>query len=206
MPPTPLQRPDGRGLRVLGTTVYPLHGKRHRAELSRTDIEAFLNSLAHRHLSASSQAQALNALVFLYRDVLETPLDWLEQLDRPRRAQKLPAVLTLEQVGLVLQGMTGPEQLMARLIYGSGMSIGECITLPVKDLLWTHQTIHIQSGKGAKDRTTLLPTQLTRELRAQVDAVATLHAKRVARGQGYAPMPDALGRKFAAASRSLAWQ
>jgi integron integrase len=182
------------------------HGKRHPSELSRADIEGFLNSLAGRHLSASSQAQALNALVFLYRDVLRKPFDWLERLDRPRRPQRLPSVLTIEQVGLVLRGMRGSELLMARLIYGSGMRIGECVSLRIKDLLWAQQAIHIHGGKGAKDRTTLLPAQLSQILRVQVEAVAALHARRVARGQGFAPMPDALARKYAPASRSLPWQ
>ncbi len=182
------------------------HRKQHPLQLGRPDIEAFLNSIAARHLSASSQAQALNALVFLYREVLEKPFDWLERLDRPRRAKRLPSVLSVEQVGRVLREMHGTEQLMAQLIYGSGLRISECLSLRVKDLLWGHGTIHVHGGKGDKDRTTVLPRPLVPALRAQVDAVAQLHRRRLQRGQGYAPMPDALARKFRSAAGSLPWQ
>jgi integron integrase len=182
------------------------HDKRHPGDLGRLELESFLNSLAARNLSASTQAQALNALVFLYREVLNKPFEWLERLDRPRRPQHLPTVLTVEQVGLVLRGMKGSEQLMARLLYGTGMRIGECITLRVKDLLWDVHTIHIHGGKGAKDRTTVLPAQLVPPLRSQVERVESLLKKRLARGQGWAPMPEGLAYKVAGAARTLAWQ
>jgi integron integrase len=180
--------------------------KRHPLDLGRADIEAFFNSLAARHLSASSQRQALNALSFLYREVLAKPFDWLEQLDRPRQAKRLPNVLSIEQVGRVLREMHGTEQLMAQLIYGSGLRIAECMSLRVKDLLWNFSTIHVHGGKGDKDRTTVLPRPLIPALRAQVAAVSELHERRLKRGQGYAPMPDALARKFGSAARALPWQ
>lgn len=182
------------------------HCKRHPRELGRDEIRLFLNSLATSGLSASTQSQALSALVFLYREVLEQPFDWLDRLDRPRRAQRLPTVLTPEQVRRVLAELTGTEQLMAKLIYGTGMRIGECISLRVKDILWSHRTIHIHAGKGAKDRATLLPTQLVPALRAQVERVSAQHTQQVAHGRGFAPMPDALGRKLAGAAQTLAWQ
>lgn len=180
--------------------------KRHPATLGRADMERFLNSLASHHLSANTQSQALSSLVFLYRDVLELPLEWLERLDRPKRAQRLPAVLTVDQVARILREMTGTEQLMARLIYGTGLRIRECLSLRIKDLLWDRQMIHVQAGKGAKDRMTMLPTQLMPALRAQAVSVAAQHNDRRLRGQGYAPMPDALARKYPAASQSLPWQ
>jgi integron integrase len=182
------------------------HGKRHPRELGRSEVREFLNSLAASGLSSSTQSQALNALVFLYREVLEQPFEWLDRLDRPRRAQRLPTVLTPEQVRRVLTELSGTEQLMAKLMYGSGMRIGECVSLRTKDILWSHRTIHIHAGKGAKDRITLLPAQLVPALRAQGERVAAQHAQQVARGRGFAPMPDALGRKLAGARQTLAWQ
>jgi integron integrase len=181
-------------------------GKRHPSDLRREDIEDFLNSLAARHLSASSQRQAVNAIYFLYRDVLETPHEWLKQLDRPRQAKRLPNVLSLDQVARVLREMQGTERLMAQLIYGSGLRIAECMALRVKDLLWSFNTIHVHGGKGDKDRTTVLPRPLIPALRTQVGLVSALHQRRLERGQGYAPMPDALAHKFGAAAGTLPWQ
>ena len=182
------------------------HHKRHPGDLARPEVEDFLNMLAARHLSASSQRQAINALDFLYREVLETPHEWLQQLDRPRQAKRLPNVLSIEQVGRVLRQMNGTEQLMAQLIYGSGLRISECMSLRVKDLLWSFNTIHVHGGKGDKDRTTVLPRPLIPALQAQVSRVAVLHQQRLKRGHGFAPMPDALAVKFGAAAGLLPWQ
>jgi integron integrase len=182
------------------------HNKRHPVDLARPEVEAFLNALTANRLSASSQSQALAALLFLYRDVLERPFDWLERLDRPHRPHRLPSVLTIEQVGRVLAAMDGMEQLMARLIYGTGMRISECLSLRIKDLLWADRTIHIHAGKGAKDRITVLPEPLTPALRGQALNVAQLHRDRRSRGQGFAPLPDALDRKLPSAAQSVGWQ
>jgi integron integrase len=182
------------------------HKKRHPKDLGAAAVEAFLNSLIARHLSASSHSQALNALVFLYSEVLETPFEQLQQLDRPRRPKHLPAVLTRAQVAEVLARMHGVEGLMARLIYGTGMRIQECMTLRVKDILWDAQKIHIHGGKGAKDRMTFLPQRLAPALRTHVLAVAESHRQRQLNGRGYVAMPEALGRKYRAAAQSLRWQ
>jgi integron integrase len=182
------------------------HQRRHPSQLGREDVEAFLNSLAGRHLSASAQSQALNALVFLYREVLEQPFDWLERLDRPRRPHRLPNVLTVEQVGAVLREMRGTERLMAQLIYGSGLRLGECVALRVKDLLWKYQTIHVHGGKGNKDRLTVLPGPLAQPLKEQIARVAELHRRRLAHGNGHAPMPEALVHRYPEAARGLGWQ
>jgi len=174
--------------------------------MGREQIEAFLNSLAARHLSASSQSQALNAIVFLYRQVLEQPFDWLERLDRPKRPQRLPSVLTVDQVRRVLAKMSGTELLMAELVYGTGMRIGECLALRIKDINGAQGTIHIHGGKGAKDRFTLLPRQLVRRLHQHVLSVAQRHKQEVLAGRGFAPMPDALATKIPRAAQSLGWQ
>ena len=182
------------------------HGKRHPREMGRHEIERFLNDLTDRHISASTHSQALSALVFLYEMVLEHPFEWLQQLARPKQAQRLPTVLTQEQVRSVLKRMSGREQIMAQLIYGTGMRILECLTLRVKDFQWGHRTIHIHAGKGAKDRMVPLPQSLVPEMRQLVVRIGQRHAKEVLSGFGFAPMPDALGIKYAGASRSLAWQ
>ena len=174
--------------------------------MGRAQIEAFLNALAARHLSASSQSQALNSIVFLYQQVLEQPFEWLERLDRPKRPQRLPSVLTIDQVRRVLANMRGVELLMAELVYGTGMRIGECLALRIKDINGAHGTIHIHGGKGAKDRLTLLPRQLVRRLRQHVVAVAQRHRHEVLAGRGFAPMPDALATKIPRAAQSLGWQ
>ena len=182
------------------------HRKRHTREMGRFEIEAFLNSLAARHLSASSQSQALNGIVFLYQQVLEQPFDWLEKLDRPKRAQRLPSVLTMHQVRQVFGRMQGNELLMAQLIYGTGMRIGECLSLRVKDISGAQGTIHIHSGKGAKDRFTVLPKQVIPALRQHVVRLAHRHRQEVLAGRGFAPLPDALATKFPRAAQSLGWQ
>ena len=174
--------------------------------MGRSEIEAFLNSLCRSALSASSQSQALAALVFLYQQVLELPFDWLTQLQRPKRPQRLPNVLTVDQVRSILCGMQGEDLLMAQLIYGTGMRISECLTLRIKDIRWDERTIHIHGGKGAKDRITLLPQQLVPALRRYVLSVAQRHRDERVSGQGYAPLPEALARKFPDAACSLNWQ
>lgn len=178
----------------------------HPAQLGRRDIVAFLDSLVAQNAAASTHSQALNALVFLYRVVLEEPAEWFDQIARPKRPQRLPVVLTPDEVARVLEVMHGMPGLMARLIYGSGLRIRECTELRVKDFQWPQGAIVVRSGKGFKDRLTLLPKRLIPALRTQVDSVLTEHRNRVDTGGGYAPLPDRLARKYPRAARSTAWQ
>lgn len=180
--------------------------KTHPRDLGAAEVERFLNSLTARHLSASSFSQALNALVFLYNEVLELPIEAMKNLDRPKRAERLPAVMTPAQVRDVLGRMRGMDALMARLIYGTGMRIQECMSLRVKDILYTTKQIHIHAGKGRKDRITFLPESLWPALREHLVRIATDHRERRLAGRGFAPMPEALDRKFPRASQSLQWQ
>jgi integron integrase len=182
------------------------HGKRNPRDLGRIELEGFLNALAARDLSSSSQSQALSALVFLYQNVLEQPFEWLHNLQRPKRSQRLPSILTIDQVRQILERMHGVKLLMAQIVYGSGLRIGECLTLRVKDIDWSHSTIHIHSGKGAKDRIALLPRRLRPSLHQHVIDLAKRHRVERRAGQGYAPMPDALQVKYPNAARSLQWQ
>lgn len=175
--------------------------------MSEPDVRLFLNHLAvDRQVSASTQSQALNALVFLYRDVLDRPLQNIEGLQRIQQRKRIPVVLTVEEVGRVLQLMTGTPQLAASLIYGAGLRISECLALRVKDFDFGSRSVTVRNGKGGKDRTTVLPASLASALQAHLLRVATLHRNDVLAGRGWAPMPEGLGRKYPSAGRSLAWQ
>jgi integron integrase len=180
--------------------------RRHPSTLGRNDVLAFLDSLVAQNVAASTHSQALNAIVFLYRAVLELPFGWLDEIARPKRPQRLPVVLSPDEVEGILERMHGTTGLMARLIYGSGLRIRECCELRVKDFVWAQRSIVVRSGKGGKDRLTLLPKQLEPVLRVQVREVSREHRVRVARGSGYAPMPDRLTKKYPSAARSLPWQ
>lgn len=171
------------------------------------EVELFLNHLAiERHVSASTQTIALNSIVFLYDAVLESPLGNMQGLKRVQRRHRVPVVLSIEEIKIILNNMHGTCQLMAQLIYGAGLRVSECINLRVKDIDFNEKTLNVRDSKGSKDRTTLLPDQLILSLQKHLLKLAQLHATDLAKGGGYAPMPDALYRKYPNASKSLAWQ
>lgn len=171
------------------------------------DAELFLNELANTHqVSASTQSQALNAIVFLFRDVYKRDIGWMENLRRVRRPTRLPEVLSIREVHSVWPFLHGVDSLMAKLLYGTGMRVSECCNLRIKDLDFEHQLITIRSGKGYKDRVVKLPQSLVDQLGQQVGKVQRLHADDMALGAGYVELPWALARKYPNAARSLAWQ
>lgn len=180
--------------------------REHPSRLGRTEVVRFLDSLIAQNAAAATHSQALNALVFLYRVVLELPEPWLDGLARPKRPLRLPVVLTPDEVARILGVMHGTPGLMARLIYGAGLRIRECTELRVKDFQWAQCAIVVRSGKGGKDRVTLLPRRLIPALRSQVDRVLAEHRIRAASGGGYVPLPDRLARKYPRAARSGTWQ
>lgn len=183
------------------------HSKQHPAEVGSAGITPFINDLASVwRVAASTQSQALNAILFLYRDVLEIEIGHLQGLRRVQRPARLPTVLTVGEVRDVLTLLSGTTQLMAELLYGAGLRITEAMTLRIKDLDLDAGTIHVRSGKGGKDRTSLLPVRLRAELQQHLLRVAALHKEDINRGRGHAPLPGALHRKYPSASRSLAWQ
>ncbi|MEO6967855.1 MAG: integron integrase [Rhodanobacteraceae bacterium] len=183
------------------------HHKQHPRALGTQGIAPFVNHLAvDRHVAASTQSQALNAILFLYRDVLEQEVGHLDGLRRVQRPSRLPVVLAVEEVRNTLAKMHGTPRLMAELLYGAGLRVTECMTLRVKDLDFRAGTITIRSGKGAKDRTTVLPTALRQTLQQHLLRVIALYKHDVHRGRGYVPLPGALHRKYPNASRSVAWQ
>jgi integron integrase len=183
------------------------HGRRHPRELGPTEVEAFLNHLAvERRVAASTQSQALNAIVFLYDSVLGTPLGQMASLKRVQRRQRVPVVLTREEVRAVLAMMEGTCRLMVELMYGAGLRVHECVTLRIKDIDLASHTVTVRNSKGSKDRTTVLPSSLSSSIQQHLLRIAALHRDDRARGAGLAPMPDALDRKYPSASASLPWQ
>ena len=182
------------------------HGKHHPRELREAEVMQFVNHLAvQRKVAASTPTQALNAIVFLYRDVLVVPLGEMSGLNRVQR-QRIPVVMTATEVSAVLSQMSGTRALMAQLMFGSGLRVEECCTLRVKDIDFGSSVVNVRDGKGGKDRATVLPARLQASLQAHLIQVAKLHADDRNRGAGLAPLPGALERKYPKASESLAWQ
>ena len=187
--------------------IYFFDKKKHPRELGEKDVECFLSHLAtKRKIAASTQRQALNALVFLYRDVLDKPLDGKIAPVRSKKHRRPPTVLTQKEVQNVLENMDGTHALMAKLIYGSGMRLMECVRLRIQDVDFGQGNIFIRGGKGGKDRTTILPHNIREELRKHIDRVKDLHRQDLENGFGEVYLPEALGRKYSKAARQTSWQ
>lgn len=183
------------------------HGLRHPRDLGAEDIKHFLNHLANeRRVSASTQSQALAALLFLYKQVLGVELPWLEGVDRARKPQRLPVVLTRAEVRQVLANLRGVCWLAGSLMYGAGLRVLEYVTLRVKDVDFAYRQITVRDGKGRKDRITLLPDGLRTPLERHLATVKTLHERDLEAGFGHAPLPHALARKYQNADREWGWQ
>ena len=183
------------------------HDKRHPCEMGEKEISAFLSHLAvTRHVSASTQNQALSAILFLYQKVLDQKLDWLEDVVRAKRPQRLPVVLTRSEVSLLLGEISGVNGLVARVLYGTGMRQMECLRLRVKDIDFDYRQIHVRSGKGDKDRVTVLPQALTDPLAQQLETAHRTHQHDLKEGFGETCLPYAISRKFPNAGREWGWQ
>lgn len=180
-------------------------GMRHPSELGPEDARAFLSDLAERRrVSASTQTQALSALLFLYRHVLGTEMGWLDGLARARGPTRLPVVLTREQVDAVLAVLEGVPRLVAMLLYGSGLRLMEAHRLRVKDLEFDKGQVQVRRGKGRTDRLTMLPRALVEPLREHLGVVRGGFERDVA-DRVRVPLPEALERKKPGASSSWAW-
>jgi integron integrase len=183
------------------------HGVRHPEDLGSDDIRVFLSFLAsEQDVAASTQNQALNALAFLYRDVLHYDLENFGSFKRARRKRKLPVVLTREEARAVLGRIKGRNGLIVRLMYGSGLRISESIAIRVKDIDFEYGLLHLSMTKGGKDRKTILPARLERPLKAQLARVEELHKLDLERGYGHAPLPNAYARKSPSAATDWIWQ
>ena len=182
------------------------NGRRHPRELGAADVTAFLSSLAvQRHVAASTQNQALAAVLFLYREVLALDLPWLTDVARAKRPRRLPVVLTRAEVRSLLDRMEGMHALMARLMYGSGMRLMECVELRVKDLDMARGEVVVRQGKGGKDRVTMFPASLAAEMAAHLEGVRQVHQRDRAAGVPGVALPDALAVKNPSAAESWGW-
>ena len=183
------------------------HGKRHPREMGKPEIEAFLSHLTTaKNVAVSTQNQALNALVFLYREVLHLPFDQLGTVERPLRRPKVPVVLSQPEVTRLLAHMEGTTGLLARLLYGTGLRLMEGLRLRVKDVDFGRNQIIVHDGKGFKDRVTILPESLRAELAAHLQRVEALHEQDLKLGLGRVWLPGALRVKYPNAEREWIWQ
>ena len=183
------------------------HDKRHPTEMGGEEIARFLSSLAvEAKVSASTQNQALNALLFLYREVLDQNFPALEGLVRAKVPRRLPVVLTREEVRAVLQQLRGTPRLMATLLYGAGLRLLECARLRVKDIDFDSNQIVVRGGKGDKDRITLLPSAIKPDLARHLAVVQQQHREDLERGAGWVELPGGLSRKYRTAGREWGWQ
>ncbi|MDD4872891.1 MAG: integron integrase [Kiritimatiellae bacterium] len=180
---------------------------KHPLDMGEPEVEAFLSHLAlEEHVASSTQNQAFNSLLFLYREVLNRPLEGRIDSVRAKKSIRIPVVMTREETAKVLGLMKGIPQIMAKLLYGSGLRLMECVRLRVKDIDFQMKQITVRAGKGDRDRYTTLSENLIPALKEQIFRVQILHEKDVAEGYGAVYLPGALEKKYPQAAKELAWQ
>jgi integron integrase len=183
------------------------HGKRHPEMMGEPEVTRFLSHLAvERRLSAVTQTQALSAIIFLYREVLRRELGWLNDVARARTTRRLPVVLTRAEVHAILSEMTGTPWLVAVLLYGSGLRLLEALHLRIKDIDFGMKQVTVRSGKGSKDRVTMLPRTVRDPLAHHLETVRLQHQRDLDRHAGWVELPAALARKYPNAGREPQWQ
>jgi len=183
------------------------HGKRHPADMGEREISAFLTDLAvNRNVAASTQNQALSAILFLYQKVLNQKLEWLDDVARAKRPRRLPVILTRDEVKRLLDDIHGVNGLISRVLYGTGMRKMECLRLRVQDIDFDYRQIIVRSGKGDKDRITVLPDSLQEPLKKQLAKARHVHNNDLEEGYGEVALPYALERKYPNAGRQWGWQ
>jgi integron integrase len=183
------------------------HNKRHPAEMAEAEIGQFLSSLAtNSHVAASTQNQALNAILFLYREILNKEIGYVNGVVRAKRPHRLPVVLTRQEVRSILSCLNGTDWIMSMLLYGAGLRLMECLRLRVKDIDFANNQIIVRSGKGDKDRHTMLPAAVKESLTKHLDLIKRQHQRDLQRGLGRVTLPDALERKYPNAGIEWSWQ
>jgi integron integrase len=183
------------------------HGKRHPAEMSPVEVTDFLTHLSReRSVAAATQNQALNALLFLYGQVLGKSLPWMDGIQRAKRPVRVPVVLTREEVKALLAQLEGTKWIMAGLLYGAGLRLRECLKLRVKDVDFGYKQIVVRDGKGSKDRVTMFPVALVEPLRQHLVRVKRLQERDLEEGYGEVELPFAIERKYPRAGRDWGWQ
>jgi integron integrase len=183
------------------------HGTRHPREMGGEEVTAFLSALAtERNVAAATQNQALSAILFLYKEVLGVELPWLDAVRRAKKPTRLPTVLTQAEVRVLLAHIEGMHGLMARLMYGTGMRLMECVRLRVKDLELERREVIVRQGKGGRDRMTVLPESLVAPLEAHLASVKEWFLRDRADGIAGVELPHAYGRKNPGAGKAWGWQ
>ena len=183
------------------------NGYKHPAKLNHLHIEAYVNYLVNRkQVALATQKQAFNAIMFVYNQFLKIKLEPIDSVNKSKKPKKLPVVLSVDEVKAVFSQLTGLHLLIAKLLYGTGLRISECMSLRLKDIDFDRGEIFVHSGKGAKDRVVMLPKKLIPELKVQVAYVETLHLEDLDKGYGSVYIPDALGRKAATYATDTGWQ
>ena len=183
------------------------HNKRHPAEMGATEIGQFITDLAmKKHVAASTQNQALSAILFLYNEVLQQEIGTIDNLVWAKRPKRLPVVLTRDEVKAIMRQLSGTTWIMAMLLYGSGLRLMECLRLRVQDIDFTYKQITVRDAKGQKDRITMLPQILIDPLKQHLKKVKALHEKDLQAGYGTVYLPNALERKYRNANRQWNWQ
>ena len=183
------------------------HRKRHPRDMGEEEVGEFLTHLARDgKVAASTQNQALSALLFLYKEVLKQEIGWLNNVERAKRPVRVPVVLTRDEVHKIFAHLHGKYRLMAGLLYGSGLRLMECVRLRIKDVDFGYLRITVRDGKGAKDRVTMLPVNLAASLERHLQKMKAQHEEDVEGGYGQVYLPFALERKFPNANREWCWQ
>lgn len=183
------------------------NGKRHPEELGKEEIQKFLNYLAiERHVSSSTQNQALQGILYLYKKIIVKDVGWINDIKHVKRIKHLPVVFSRIEAAEIIQSLSGTVQLIVSLLYGTGMRLNECLSLRIKDLDFGMNQIIVRDGKGEKDRITLLPQKLIIPLRAHLEKVKKLHERDLKEGKGETILPYALKNKYPNAGRELGWQ
>ncbi|MBI3402631.1 MAG: integron integrase [Acidobacteria bacterium] len=182
------------------------HGKRHPRDLGEPEVSAFVSHLAARGVSASTQNQALSAVIFLYEVIVGQPLPWMDGIVRAQRPIRLPVVLSREEVSALLSKLHGTAWLMASVMYGAGLRLLECVELRVKDINFDRRELIVRDGKGGKDRVTMLPASIEEPLVEHLRRVKTQHDADLRAGRGTVALPGALRLKYPNAATEWAWQ
>ena len=183
------------------------HGKRHPREMGGHEVQQFLSYLAvEGHVAASTQSQALSAILFLYQQVLKQDIGWMDEVVRAKPPHRVPVVLTQDEVAAVFRHLSGTTWIMATLLYGAGLRLMECIRLRVKDVDFAYNQIVVRDGKGHKDRVTMLPQHVKAPLQRHLQDVHKLHAQDLHTGAGHVYLPYALEHKYPNASHEWVWQ
>jgi integron integrase len=175
--------------------------------MGKAEVEDFLSDLAvGKNVSASTQNQAMSALLFLYRDVLGIQLEWLDAVVRAKRPQRLPVVLTREEVSAMFRHLAGTNLIAAMLLYGAGLRLMECLQLRIKDIDFGYRQITVRQGKGGKDRISILPSAIEPRLKHHLEDVRAKFENDLKKGGGYVKLPGAISRKYPNADRTWGWQ